>query len=153
MQTIKAPESVELLNIVRIIAPGGIDRANHPFAKTNCTFKICTNTSEEHTFEAASEEERNRIVYAIKLVIARLASKIIVGDKDVFDEFFMTRSYRDKSDRKLKQSTPSPTSTAESVSTDDESRSMSRTPSICSTLVQPVTKESGRQEELWGGSA
>jgi len=41
-------------------------------------------------FEAGSEVERDRLAYALKLAVARLGSKIIVGDAGVFDEFFVT---------------------------------------------------------------
>ena len=43
---------------------------------------------EDYLFEAATQDERDKFVFAFKVMVARLASKIIVGDKDVFDEFF-----------------------------------------------------------------
>lgn len=82
------PESVELLNIVRVLKPTYIDREQYPFAKQRNCFTIHSNTNEEYLFEVFSEKERNRFVQGLKLVVARLASKIIVGDEDVFDEFF-----------------------------------------------------------------
>jgi len=45
-------------------------------------------------FEAGSEVERDRLAYALKLAVARLGSKIIVGDAGVFDEFFCNRKRR-----------------------------------------------------------
>ena len=39
-------------------------------------------------FEASSEAERDRVVHSLKLTIARFASKIIVQDRMVLDEFF-----------------------------------------------------------------
>ena len=82
------PESVELLNIVRVLKPNTIDRDQHPFAKQRNSFTLQSNTNDIYLFEAFSEKERDRFVQGLKLVVARLASKIIVGDEDVFDEFF-----------------------------------------------------------------
>jgi len=82
------PESVELLNIVRVLKPSHIDREHHPFAKQRNSFTLQSNTNEVYLFEAFSEKERDRFVQGLKLVVARLASKIIVGDENVFDEFF-----------------------------------------------------------------
>jgi len=168
IQAIQAPEFVELLNIVRImpLTSSLIDRNIHPFAKAECCFKLVPNdTSAEVIFEAATKDDRDRIVFAMKIVIARLASKIIVGDKDVFDEFFSTRPTR--ASRKLKPPSSSPSSSVVSLDCDNRERhdydecssgrdtptsrnSMSPTQSFCSTLVQPVAEESGRQDELWG---
>lgn len=168
IQAIQAPEFVELLNIVRImpLTSSLIDRNIHPFAKADCCFKLVPNdTSAEVIFEAATKDDRDRFVFAMKIVIARLASKIIVGDKDVFDEFFSTRPTQ--APRKLKPPSSSPSSAAVSLDCDDHGghdydecssgrdtptsrNSMSPTQSFCSTLVQPVAEESSRQDELWG---
>jgi len=82
------PESIELLNIVRVLKPNRIDRELHPFAILKNSFTLQTNTNEIFLFEALKEDLRDRFVQGLKLVVARLASKIIVGDEDVFEEFF-----------------------------------------------------------------
>ena len=39
-------------------------------------------------FEASCQQERDALVQGLKGLVARLASKIIVGDERVFDEYF-----------------------------------------------------------------
>mmetsp|Transcript_2523 Transcript_2523/g.3380 ORF Transcript_2523/g.3380 Transcript_2523/m.3380 type:complete len:864 (-) Transcript_2523:178-2769(-) len=82
------PDSVELLNIIRVIVPTTLDRSLYPFAKLKHSFWIVSNDQERYLFEANSQKGRDTFVLGLKLVIARLASKIIVGNEDVFDEFF-----------------------------------------------------------------
>ena len=41
-----------------------------------------------YLFEAHNEDERDWSAHTLKLVVARMASKIIVGDKRMFGEFF-----------------------------------------------------------------
>ena len=60
----------------------------YPFAKIDRTFSILSHTNENFVFEAASTEERDWLVHGLKLVVARLASMIIVGDEHMFVEFF-----------------------------------------------------------------
>ena len=89
INAIQRPDGIELLDIVRILKlHQWSNRLSHSFVKLSHSFSILTNTGEEYLFELASEEERNKFVFSFKLLIARLASKIIVGDKDVFEEFF-----------------------------------------------------------------
>lgn len=83
-----SPQHIDLLDIVRILTPTNIKRDTYPFAKQQSSFLISTNESKEFLFEAKSTDERNRFLFAMKLMVARLASKIIVGDSDVFSEFF-----------------------------------------------------------------
>lgn len=82
------PQHIELLNIVRILTPVDITREAYPFVKTQNSFIILTSDNHQHLFETKNHKERDRFLFAFKLMIARLASKIIVGDSDVFDEFF-----------------------------------------------------------------
>lgn len=84
----RTPESIDLLSIVRILKPEGFNREEYPFAKTNCSFSIFTHSNERHVFEASSPEVRDWFAYGLKLVVARLASMIIVGDTQMFVEFF-----------------------------------------------------------------
>ena len=81
-------ESVELLNIGRVISPLSIDRTIFPYASPRKSLIIHTCTGEKFLFEAANEEERNHIANGIKLTVARLVSKIMLGDETVFEEFF-----------------------------------------------------------------
>ena len=89
INSIQRPDSIELLDIVRILKPHNeTTRLAHSFVKLSHSFSLLTNNGEEYLFELASEEERDKFVFSFKLLIARLASKIIIGDKDVFEEFF-----------------------------------------------------------------
>jgi len=80
-------ESLELLDISRILEVNRINRKLYPFAKRKSCFLI-ESLDRKMMFEASSESERDRIVNGLKLLVARFASKIIVQDRDVLDEFF-----------------------------------------------------------------
>lgn len=123
--------------------PIEVDRSIYPFVKPKNSFMIMTNEEKEYVFEAKIEEGGKRFLFAMKLMIARLASKIIVGDKDVFDEFFTPTGKR-KEDVGC-----SPHSYLE---VEDESVASGKVGSICNVIVAPVNVESGRNEELWGKS-
>ena len=80
--------SVDLLDIGKIVATDfGIDRQCFPFVKKSCSFLI-QSFDRELVFEARNESERDEIVEGLKLLVARLGSKIIMGDGRVIDEFF-----------------------------------------------------------------
>lgn len=138
INAIQRPDGIELLDIVRILKlHQGSNRLSHSFVKLSHSFSILTNTGEEYLFELASEEERNKFVFSFKLLIARLASKIIVGDKDVFEEFFSPQGRKNRIETDENRSTLTPSGSTHSFST---------------TLVAPVQRESSRQDELWGVS-
>lgn len=161
------PIGIDLLNIIRIMAPNSVDRAIHPFAKLEQCFIICNSSDEEYLFEAATELERDRFVFSLKLLVARLASKIIVGDKDVFDEFFTPwgiiprkKKSKKKYSRRRRRRLAALKS---SVSADDDvgSRSPSRKKEprrtrselSSSNFVSAVVEQEGqRTDELWGSS-
>jgi len=78
---------IDLLDIARVLEVSKVNRKLYPFARKSCSFSIDT-LEYSHVFEASSEAERSHIVQAIKLIVARLGSKIILNDNTVFDEFF-----------------------------------------------------------------
>jgi hypothetical protein len=80
-------ESVELLDISRVLEVNRIDRKLYPLAKRNNCFLLET-LDRKIMFEASCESERDRIVHNMKLMVARFGSKVIVRDQDVLDEFF-----------------------------------------------------------------
>jgi hypothetical protein len=80
-------ESLELLDISRVLEVNRIDRKLYPFAKRASCFLV-ESLDRKMMFEASSESERDRIVHCLKLTVARFASKIIVSDRQVLDEFF-----------------------------------------------------------------
>ena len=84
----RTPNSIDLLSIVRVLKPETLDRDKYPFAKINSSFSILSNSNDRHLFEAASPKDRDWFVHGLKLVVARLASMIIVGDEHMFVEFF-----------------------------------------------------------------
>ncbi len=140
------PESIELLNIVRILSPSttSVDRNKYPFVKCESSFVLVTSTKDEYLFEAKDAEQKKRFVFCMKLMIARLASKIIVGDRDVFNEFFVPFGKKlmnlDSSNDDNKDKTRSKCNEEEG----------GRVGSICTKLVAPVNTEGDRHDELWG---
>lgn len=83
----KSLEKLDLLDICRICPTKKIDRRQHPFAITQKSFFIETQR-ETFVFQAQSSEERDRIVYGLKLVVARLASLLMLRDIRAAEEFF-----------------------------------------------------------------
>ena len=81
------PQTLDLLDVCRVRACDSVDRRLHPFARANRSLVIHTQ-NEIFLFEARSEEERGRIVNGLKLVIARLASLLMLRDLRAVDEFF-----------------------------------------------------------------
>jgi hypothetical protein len=85
----REPMSVEILNMVRILTPTELDRTLFPYAKLDRTFTIkLVQESDLLVFEANTIVERDWFVHNLKLVVARLASMVIVGDDQMFLEFF-----------------------------------------------------------------
>jgi hypothetical protein len=94
------PHSVELLSIIRVNTPSpyqrpslmgnGWDRSLYPFCRLDRTVCVTTNDLNHPylVFEAQSTSERDWLVVALKLIVARLASIIIVRDEDMLLEFF-----------------------------------------------------------------
>jgi hypothetical protein len=150
LRSIQKPQSVELLNIVRILSPSNtsVDRNIYPFVKTKNAFVLVTSTKEEYLFEAQNEEEKDKFVFCMKIMVARLASKIIVGDRDVFNEFFSP------SGNKMEDPLLSEEASSDVSSSDSDPKEApianKRMDSICEKIVAPVNSESGRKDELWG---
>jgi hypothetical protein len=80
-------ETIDLLDICRLRATDAINREVHPLADVRRSFQIRT-TSDMYLFEAPSNDERDRIVYGLKLVVARLASLLMLRDFRAAEEFF-----------------------------------------------------------------
>lgn len=81
------PMKLDLLDICRIRASETIDRRRHPFATARKSFSVETQ-SDIYLFEAQSQGECERIVYGLKLVVARLASLLMLRDIRAAEEFF-----------------------------------------------------------------
>jgi hypothetical protein len=156
----------ELLNVIRVLSPTTLDRKIYPFVKLSNAFQIITNPREEYIFEAATTEERDMFVLGLKLLVARLASKILVGDKEIFTEFFTPwgalKKALKKDRRKSRRSLKKLKSTSE---IDDESTNLPENDNVelriepkrqntrshvGNFLVQAVTEEGNRTDELWG---
>lgn len=82
-----SPGSLDLLDVCRVIECSVINRQLHPFAHTDRSFIIQTQNG-RYLFEAQSKQERGRVVNGLKLVIARLASLLMLRDLRAVDEFF-----------------------------------------------------------------
>ncbi|GAX25568.1 hypothetical protein FisN_28Hh037 [Fistulifera solaris] len=80
-------EKFDLLDVCRIFVPEMIDRSSYPYPHMSRSFIIETGTS-HFMLEAQSVEDRDRIVYGLKLVIARLASLLMLRDMRAASEFF-----------------------------------------------------------------
>ena len=85
--TLRNPGTIDLLDVCRVRECERIDRNIHPFANLECSFVVQTQ-KESQLFEARSKEERIRIVNGLRLVIARLASLLMLRDLRAVDEFF-----------------------------------------------------------------
>ena len=78
---------LDLLDITRIRATDTIDRERHPFASRRVSFVI-ESQNEIYLFEAETTQERERVVYGLKVVVARLASLLMLRDYRAAEEFF-----------------------------------------------------------------
>lgn len=83
----ESPGTLDLLDVCRVRECDVIDRQLHPFANVELSFTIQTQSG-VCLFETRSKEERGRVVIAFKLVIARLASLLMLRDLRAVDEFF-----------------------------------------------------------------
>jgi hypothetical protein len=81
------PGSIDLLDVCRVKECDTIDRNAYPFAHVDRSFMIQSQTR-KHLFETQSKQERGRVVNGLKLVIARLASLLMLRDLRAVDEFF-----------------------------------------------------------------
>jgi len=84
--------SVDLLDIAQIIPLNWVDRELYPFAKISCSFVIRV-YDKDMLFEAENTSQRDWFIDALKILVATLWSKIIVGDRDVLNEFFTATGY------------------------------------------------------------
>lgn len=169
IKNIRNPEFVDLLNIVKIVAPTTIDRETYPFVKYDCAFVILTNIGQEILFEVATKDERDKLLFVFKLMIARLASKIIVGDEGVFDDFFASfgasnkngKSRRRKKKKKKNSKVSKVISITEANNGRRRRRQRRRQESDCvsvatdisgfsKAIIETVQDESARTDELWG---
>jgi hypothetical protein len=82
------PESLELLSIIRVKKLSLADRKLYPFARLNSACCITATDHKQYVFEADSTERRDWLMDSIKLVVARLASIIIVRDEEMLVDFF-----------------------------------------------------------------
>jgi hypothetical protein len=80
-------EKLDLLDICRIYPLTIVNRKLHPFALTQKSFCIETQ-HEKFVFQAQTIDEKERIVYGLKLVVARLASLLMLRDIRAAEEFF-----------------------------------------------------------------
>jgi hypothetical protein len=85
--TLDNPGTIDLLDVCRVRECDKINRNLHPFAKAESSFVVQTQNG-THLFEARSKQERGRIVNGLRLVIARLASLLMLRDLRAVDEFF-----------------------------------------------------------------
>jgi len=85
--SVKSPGSIDLLDVCRVRECESVDRGMHPFARVDRSFIIQTQSG-TYLFETQSNQERSRVVNGLKLVIARLASLLMLRDLRAVDEFF-----------------------------------------------------------------
>jgi len=80
--------SFDIIDIARVLAVDNVDRKQFPFARPSSCFLVKT-LDRSYLFEAESGPERERLCRLLKLLVARLGSKLIVGDETFFEEFFI----------------------------------------------------------------
>lgn len=85
--TLSNPGTIDLLDVCRVRECNKIDRKIHPFANLECSFVVQTQ-KDVQLFEARTKQECTRIVNGLRLVIARLASLLMLRDLRAVDEFF-----------------------------------------------------------------
>ena len=84
----RTPHHIQLLSIVGVVAPTSLDRTLYPFARLDRSCLIQTHDGKEYVFEASCGQERDLFVKRLKVLVARLASSVIVHDEDMLKEFF-----------------------------------------------------------------
>lgn len=84
---VEEPGSLDLLDVCRVRECSAIDRKFHPYASVDRSFLIQTQSGTT-LFETRSKQERSHIVNGMKLLIARLASLLMLRDLRAVDEFF-----------------------------------------------------------------
>lgn len=121
------PESLELLSIIRVQKLSKSDRKLYPFARLNNACCVTTTDQKRYVFEAESSKQRDWVMDSIKLVVARLASIIIVRDEDMLIDFFspysgleefMQEAEEDKDEERFAEQCHTPLL----IATDDDAR-------------------------------
>ncbi len=87
--------SIDILDISRVRDLSGAERKDFPLANRRTSFVIATSDHLTYIFEAKNTQEKDRITLGLKLLVARLASLIIVGDQRLFADFFYPDSAAD----------------------------------------------------------
>jgi hypothetical protein len=80
-------ESIDLLDVKRILDVTSIDRSLFPFAKRERCVQIKT-LENSWIFETASKTEKEYFAISLKLTVSRLATLLIVSDDNMVEEFF-----------------------------------------------------------------
>lgn len=84
----RTPHHIQLLTIVGVVTPASLDRNLYPFARLDRSCLIQTHDGKEYVFEASCGQERDLFVKRLKVLVARLASSVIVHDENMLKEFF-----------------------------------------------------------------
>lgn len=85
------PTELRVLNVCRIVeSTSDIDRTKYPMARAACSLFLKTYKNEVYLFEAPSPQERGAILYAWKLIVARLASLAVLEDMEAMAKEFFT---------------------------------------------------------------
>ena len=82
--------AIDILDIARVRSlndTAGL-QSQFPLAKKSSSFVLTTSDRQSYIFEVKNSTEKQRIMLSLKLLVSRLASLIIVGDKTLFDDFF-----------------------------------------------------------------
>jgi len=97
----RVPHYIPLLTIVGVFAPSTLDRSVYPFPRLDRSCCIRTHDGREFVFEATCQQARDLFVKQLKVLVARLASSVIVHDEGMIREFFAptgTESFADYDD-------------------------------------------------------
>ena len=97
----RVPYYIPLLTIVGVVTPSTLDRTIYPFARLDRSCCVRTHDGRELVFEAPTPQGRDLFVNRLKVLVARLASSVIVHDEAMLREFFSptgTESFADFDD-------------------------------------------------------
>mmetsp|Transcript_3611 Transcript_3611/g.8045 ORF Transcript_3611/g.8045 Transcript_3611/m.8045 type:complete len:221 (-) Transcript_3611:38-700(-) len=140
----RSPEALDILSIMRVLEPTSVDRSEFPFIKIDRCFSVTSSGGHTYLFEASTAAQRDWFVSGLKLVVARLASMVIVGDSQMFAEFFSPWAH-----------SPMLDSSGTSSNTEESSGSSKADSSFGTGAAPPrrklfVSTTDADRENLWG---
>mmetsp|Transcript_7280 Transcript_7280/g.10875 ORF Transcript_7280/g.10875 Transcript_7280/m.10875 type:complete len:529 (-) Transcript_7280:208-1794(-) len=79
--------SIDLLDISRVIEVEEIDRSKFPFAMKSRSFIIEANNT-SFLFELSDEKEKSNMVFGLKLLVSHFGAGVVARNDQIFEQFF-----------------------------------------------------------------